>query len=278
MSHEMIVTGEAVLLDVRPASVITRALATMIDVLVSGVIVTLLALVMSQLVSLNPAQQTTAAIVGIAAVTVVLPTTVETLTRGRSLGKVILGTRVVRDDGGPPHFRHALARWSTAFVEVFLTGGMLAFTVAMLSTRSRRLGDLLAGTYVARVRGVEERDLPLLMPPELAGWARHADIAALPNRVSLLARKFLGRTATLSPGARASLASSLAAEVEQYVAPPPPPGTHPERFLAAVLVTRRDREYRAALHHRARTGADTFTLPHGIEAVSGRGGPGLPGE
>ena len=34
-------------------------------------------------------------------VMVVLPTTVETLTRGRSLGKLAMGIRIVRDDGGP---------------------------------------------------------------------------------------------------------------------------------------------------------------------------------
>ena len=268
MSHEMILTGEAVLLEARPASVMTRALATFIDVTFHALVVLLLALgVFGQLMTFNEAQLGVATVLGIATVAVILPTAVETLTRGRSLGKVITGTRVVRDDGGPTHLRHSLTRWSTAMVEVFLTAGMLAFTVAMISPRSKRLGDMLAGTYVARVRGVEERTLPLLMPPELADWARNADMAALPDRVSLYARTYLARTASLSPRARRELGLSLAADVEKHVAPPPPPGTHPERFLAAVLVERRNREYLAALRQRARTAGEDEVLaqlPHGI--------------
>jgi uncharacterized RDD family membrane protein YckC len=43
----------------------------------------------------------------------VYPTTVETLTRGKSLGKLVLGLRVVRDDGGTsPPTRRSSARWS----------------------------------------------------------------------------------------------------------------------------------------------------------------------
>ncbi len=265
---DSIVTGEAVLLESRPASVMTRALATLIDVTFHALVILLLGIgVFGQLVELNQAQLNTVLIAGLATVAVILPTTVETLTRGRSLGKVITGTRVVRDDGGPTHLRHSLTRWSTAMIEVFLTAGMLAFTVAMVSSRSKRLGDMLAGTYVARVRGVEERDLPLLMPPELADWARNADMAALPDRTSLYARKFLARTATLSPQARQRLGLSLAAEVEKHVAPAPPPGTHPERFLAAVLVARRDREYLSALRQREATAGEDAVLaqlPHGI--------------
>ena len=38
------------------------------------------------------------------------PVAMETLTRGRTLGKMALGLRVVRDDGGPITFRQALVR------------------------------------------------------------------------------------------------------------------------------------------------------------------------
>lgn len=261
-----IVTGEAVSLESRPASVMTRALATLIDFAFYGLVLVLLALGLSgQMARLNSAQAGTVAVVGIALLTVGVPTVVETVTRGRSLGKVVVGTRVVRDDGGPIRFRHALTRWSTGMVELFLTAGLLAFTVSMLGRRSKRLGDMLAGTYVARVRGVEETDYPLLLPPELAAWAANADMAALPDRVSLYARKYLARTATLSPQARSRLALSLAAEVEKYVSPPPPPGTHPERFLAAVLATRRDREYLVALRQRASEQQELAALSRAAE-------------
>ena len=93
MSHEMILTGEAVLLEARPASVMTRALATFIDVTFHALVVLLLALgVFGQLMTFNEAHLGVATVLGIATVAVILPTAVETLTRGRSLGKVITGT------------------------------------------------------------------------------------------------------------------------------------------------------------------------------------------
>jgi len=266
---DSIITGEAVSIESRPASVMTRALATLIDFSFYGLVLVLVTVgVFGQLIELNGAQAGTVFVVAIALLTLIVPTTVETVTRGRSLGKVVVGTRVVRDDGGPIRFRHALTRWSTGLVELFVTAGLLAFTVAMLGRRSKRLGDMLAGTYVARVRGVEEYEYPLLVPPELAAWAAGADMAALPDRVSLYARKYLARTATLSPQARQRLALSLAAEVEAFVSPPPPAGTHPERYLAAVLATRRDREYLVALRQRAADSGELAALgrlPHGVD-------------
>lgn len=265
---DTILTGEAVALEARPAGVMIRTAATLLDFAVYALVWALVVLgLLGQVLALNEAQMGVVSIGSVAGIVLLVPTAIETLTGGRSLGKIVTGTRVVRDDGGPIRFRHAVTRWSTAMVELVLTAGFLAFVVAMLSPRSKRLGDMLAGTYVARVRGVEERDHPLIMPPELAAWAYTADMAALPDRVSLYARKYLARTATLAPHMRHRLALSLAAEVEQHVSPPPPPGTHPERFLAAVLVARRDREYAVALRRRGEEQAELEQLgrlPHGL--------------
>lgn len=258
---DQIMTSEAVAIESRPASVMTRVLAMLIDYLFYGLVVILVFVAASPLLeNLNQAQGTTLIVIATASVMVIIPTAVETFTRGRSLGKVVTGTRVVRDDGGPISFRHAITRWSVAPIELFISFGMVAFIVAMLSPRSKRLGDLLAGTYVARIRGVEEYEYPLLMPPELAAWAENADMRSLPDKVSMYARKYLARTSTLSPETRQRLALLLAAELEKYVQPAPPQGTHPERFIAAVLVERRDREYKAALAKRESEAAELAAL------------------
>lgn len=254
-------TSEAVAIESRPASVMTRVLAVLMDYVFYGVVLVLVIVAAAPLLdNLNYAQGMTLTIVMIATFMVILPTTVETLTRGRSLGKIITGTRVVRDDGGPISFRHAVTRWAVAPIELFITFGMLAFTIAMLSPRSKRLGDLLAGTYVARIRGVEEHEYPLIMPPELAVWAQNADMRSLPDKVSMYARKYLARTGTLSTETRRNLSLVLAAELENHVQPGPPPGTHPERFIAAVLVERRDREFTSALAQRERESAELSAL------------------
>ena len=56
---------------------------------------------------------------------VVVPAAVETLSRGRSLGKLAAGLRIVRDDGGAIRFRHAVIRALIGFLEIYLTFGGL---------------------------------------------------------------------------------------------------------------------------------------------------------
>src|SRR5690625_7837757 len=65
-----------------------------------------------------------------------VPTLVETLTRGRSLGKLALGLQIVRDDGGPIRFRHAFIRALVGVGEIWLFGGMVAVIVSLLDRKS----------------------------------------------------------------------------------------------------------------------------------------------
>ncbi|MDR3360586.1 MAG: RDD family protein, partial [Bifidobacteriaceae bacterium] len=185
----------------------------------------------------------------------VLPATVETLSRGRSLGKLAAGIRVVRDVGGPLAARQAITRALVAVFETWALLGSVAFVTMLFNSRGKRVGDLLAGTYVMRTRGVRLQVLALAMPRELASWAALADIGGVSDRLALRVRQFLLRADSLSPSTRRQLAHELAAEVGSKVAPPPPPGTHPERYLTAVLCARRDRELAAAPPRAARAQA-----------------------
>lgn len=265
LPDDLIITGEAVALEVRPAAFLLRVVSGLIDAAAYAAVLLALAVgVLGRLSSLNEARVATLTIVTLVAVIVVAPTVVETLSRGRSLGKAATGIRIVRDDGGPIRLRHAFIRSLTGFGELWLTAGSIAVMTALLNGRGKRLGDLLAGTYAVRTRGADRKAPPLLMPPELEDWARGADIRALPDGVALAARRFLDRTGTLDPASREQLGRQLAARVEPLVAPPPPWGTHPERFLAAVLVARRDREYAVGLQARntlAVTTAELRRLP-----------------
>ncbi len=226
-----IVTGEAVALDLRPASFATRALALLLDLALMLVVAVVLVLVLDRVLpDLDDAAAQAVEVVLLAGVVVGLPTTVETLTRGRSLGKVAAGLRVVRDDGGPTRMRHALVRALVAVVEIFLTLGSVALVTSMLNVRGKRLGDLLAGTFVVRERG--GRPIPPLpaMPPQLARWALTADIARLPDQLAVGARRFLGGAARLHPASRAQLGADLAGQVAGLRRAPAAAG-HPPRDL-----------------------------------------------
>ncbi|GAA4724455.1 putative membrane protein YckC, RDD family [Promicromonospora umidemergens] len=251
-----IVIGEGVVLDARPASFITRAMGAMLDFLILVVVVTIV-LASAGVWFLETATMSedlaliTFSVVS-AFVVVGLPVTVETLSRGRSVGKLACGIRVVRDDGGPVRFRHALVRALVGVFELWLTIGGVAAIASMANAKGKRLGDLAAGTYAVRVRGGTPLSAPIVMPQALAAWAHTADMRRLPDGLALAARQLLGRAARLAPGSRARLADDLAGRIERYVAPGPPPGTHPEAFLHAVLAERRDRELAAGQRERKR--------------------------
>ena len=174
---------------------------------------------------------------------------------------------MIRDDGGPIRLRHAAVRVLVGFFELWLMAGGLAFLVSMLNDRGKRVGDFLAGTYVARVRGVRSTLQPLAMPEPLAGWVQVADIRPLPDGLALRARQFLARAPEFPPNVRHRLGLRLAAQVERYVAPAPPQWTPAEHFLAAVLYERRRREHAAYERTAPRLAAQLAgieTLPFGV--------------
>lgn len=238
-----LITGEAVALDLRPASFATRLLALSLDLLIMFAALVLAGFTLAAVLNdVDDAAATALSLTAYVGILVGLPVGVESLSRGRSAGKVAAGLRVVRDDGGPIRFRHALIRGLLAVFEIYLTGGSVALIASLSSRQGKRIGDSLAGTYVVRARGGRPLPPPIPMPPDLALWAGSADIGRIPDRIALAARQFLARSTALHPSSRQRLGVGLADQIARYVAPPPPAGVHPERFLAAVLAERRRRD------------------------------------
>jgi hypothetical protein len=174
------------------------------------------------------------------------PVTLETLTRGRTVGKLALGLRVVREDGGPIRFRQALIRGLTwFFVDFWVVGflGAVAIFVSLASAKAKRVGDFLAGTVVVRERIPAEATPPQVsMPPWLAGWAAELNVAAIPDGVALAIRQYLSRYHDLNAGARDQLGAQLAQQVSGYLGVALPADTWAATYLSAVLAERRNRE------------------------------------
>lgn len=252
----LIVTGEAVVLELRPASFAARALGLAIDVVFHAVLLVAVLWGLSAAGrDLDDAAGRALVLTGVVFSLVVVPVGLETLTRGRSLGKLATGLRVVRDDGGAIRFRHAVIRGLTGFLEIYLTFGGLALAVALFNDKSRRLGDLLAGTYSVRGRVPVERAAAVFVPPALLPWASTADIGRIPDATARRAAQFIRQAGRMAPASRAAMAASVAAELSAHVAPSPPPGTGPEDFLAAVVAERRNREFSRLAQARRRNSA-----------------------
>ena len=267
-----LVVAEGVALELRPARLGSRAVALLLDV----VVMVVLGLICNQLllaVAGSGASPDTVA--GLGVVTVLLiavgyPLVWETLSSGRSVGKLAAGLRVVRTDGGPERFRHALVRalaflFADVGLPITLINGLPVLILVFLpgavavacSRQGRRLGDLLAGTIVVRERSESTGGtMPMPPHPELARWAAEARVQDVPPGLILAARQLLSRVFELDRSAAAELTEQLARQVAEHVTPQPPRGVPPYQYLVAVTAERYRRELGSFSSGRSRAYTD----------------------
>ncbi len=258
-----LVIAEGVELELRPARLASRLTAALLDYLVqSGIFaVFLFVTVALNAGSGNGDAQRAAMIVIIVLVTIGYPVLSETVSTGRSIGKAAVGLRVVRVDGGPERFRHALTRALTglfADLNLPLLGAVLLGQLSGLwaclvglpgviasvsSRRGQRIGDLLAGTLVVRERTEYGRGtLPMPPPPAVAAWAAGASVGDVPTGLIVAGRQLISRVFELDRKAAAELAEELVRQYSTYVTPAPPPGLPAYQYLVAVTGERFRRE------------------------------------
>jgi uncharacterized RDD family membrane protein YckC len=240
--HETVVTGDAVVLDVQVAQLPVRAVAALIDITVVVLLYIIGVLLWTlTLTQLDPALSGAVLIIFTVVALLGYPLVFETATRGRSLGKIALGLRVVSEDGGPERFRQALFRALAGVIEIWALSGGPAVICSLLSSKGKRIGDIFAGTIVISERA-PKLSPPQPMPPHLAWWASSLQLSGLRPEQAELARQFLTRATQLDPVVRDQMAYRITTDVVAQVSPPPPPGTPAQLVLAAVLAERHRRE------------------------------------
>ncbi|MFI6328648.1 RDD family protein [Micromonospora chersina] len=263
-----LVSGEAVELDVRAARLGSRVLALLIDLVAQLVVAMLLSAGLSVLVVSLPGDLMDAALAGALQLVVLVlvlvgyPVLMERFAGGRTLGKLAVGLRVVRADGGPVGVGQSLTR-ALVGVAVEWPGLVLpllswaaSVTVMLTDPRGRRLGDLVAGTLVVHTRGAGVwRPAPPPVPP-LLGWAATLDLTRVDDGLALAVRQYLGRLHQLAEPDRSRLGRRLWAEVAAVTSPPPPWAAPEPAYLAAVLAERG----RRAAYRLGRARAVTATL------------------
>ncbi|MFI1722838.1 RDD family protein [Streptomyces sp. NPDC020489] len=265
-----LVTGEAVALELRPARLPSRALAVLLDLLVGVIVYVLVTIALvASTASLDEAAQFAVSLAAFVLVLVGGPIAVETLSHGRSLGKMACGLRVVRDDGGPIRFRHALVRGGIGVIEILLTFGVVACIASLVSARGRRLGDVFAGTLVVRERvPVSHAGFLPPPPPWLAGRFSALDLSAVPDGLWLAIRQYLGRMQQLDPQVGGAMAERLASDLSARTGTPAPQGVPAAAYLAAVVQERQVREARRSFSGgSAGAGGTTAAVEPGVGAA-----------
>jgi uncharacterized RDD family membrane protein YckC len=266
---DQLVSGEGVAYELSHAGVGSRTVAAAIDLVIEFV-----ALVVLVTASVNT--QDTAAVAAAVVVELILvlagyPIVLEWLTRGRTVGKIAMGLRVVRDDGGPIGFRQALVRGLAGLI--LEKPGLLAplstavgFATMMFSSGEKRLGDMMAATFVLNERSGEHHSVAardFYVPYELQPWAASLDLSRLDDRLALAVRQFVLRAREMTLAAQISLGEQLRASVLAVIAPPPPVGAPTPAVLVAVLGERRRRTDRSAPRPAYPPPAMSVPMPHG---------------
>src|SRR3954452_5932613 len=247
-----VVTGEGVAFDLPRAGVGSRTVATFVDLLLQFLIFVVLVFIDTAFAgSADSAAASAVLIVEVVLVLAGYPILCEWLSNGRTVGKLWLGLRVLRDDGGPIGFRHALARGLSSLVlekpglvPAPGVGAAIGFIPPACSQPDKRIGDMLAGPFVINERaGTNRRPIVQDFGVQywLQPWAVTLDLSRLDDRLALAVRQFVGRAAAMTPAAAYVLGEQLRHAVFAVVSPPPPPNTPTFSALMSVLAERRRR-------------------------------------
>ena len=282
-----LVSGEAVELDVRVARIGSRVLAFLLDLMIKAVLGLILFNGLQLLVIAGGSRVDDALAAGLGVcvllfVLVAFPVALEVLTRGRSLGKLAMGLRVVRDDGGPIAFRHALTRAVVCFAVEWPGVVLPPFTwlaslwITLVNPHGKRLGDLAAGTIVIHDRTPQSWGWIPRMPVGLAAWAATLDLSGLDDDLALTVRHYLARNRQISEPTRTRLGMALASEVAERTTPPPPPGVAGWAYLAAVLAERHRRAASRLAQQRAVAAQVWPELANPPRLMLALPGPGVP--
>ena len=75
----------------------------------------------------------------------------ELIMNGQSIGKKLIGIKVIGEDGGSPALHQYLIRWLTRPFDFFFFG-LVGLLTVVLSKKNQRLGDMAAGTLVIKTK------------------------------------------------------------------------------------------------------------------------------
>jgi uncharacterized RDD family membrane protein YckC len=231
--HYRVETPERVEIDYAVAGIGSRFLAALVDAVLVFVLVTVLGVIgsigiiavaalASAFLGVRRGDNEFWGVVGIAAMILIWFAIIwgyfvffELIWHGQTPGKRWLGLRVIKEGGYPVGFAEVAIRNVVRLVDFLPFYYVIGIVVMFIDGRSRRLGDLAAGTLVVK----ERRDLRLeTLTAELERVATAtvepgAPIANLDRLTAddlALLHDYLGRRATLRRDAAAALAKRLA--------------------------------------------------------------------
>lgn len=232
-------TAQYVKIDYELAPAIYRVVASFLDFIFLFIYILIMQLfIETGLLEIRSAD--TAAVV--VAIFILLPwflysPIIEYVTNGRSLGKYIMGIRVVKVNGETAGLREYFTRWIFRVIDIWIGGfGFLAILLAGTTEKRQRFGDIMAGTVLIRTKDTQIYSLRDVLSiksqdnhqPTYPGVIRFSDEDVL------LIKNTIIRVQRYPNDANKAFAIELANETAKLIGLPETPAKRME-FLKTVL-------------------------------------------
>lgn len=162
---------------------------------------------------------------------------IEYLTNGRSLGKYIMGIRVVKANGETAGLREYFTRWIFRIVDIWVGGfGFLALLLAGTTEKRQRLGDIMANTVVIRTKDTQIYSLRdvLSIKSQENHEPTYPNVIRFSDEDMLLIKNTIIRVQRYPNDANKAFAIELANETASLIGLPETPAKRME-FLKTVL-------------------------------------------
>lgn len=143
-------TAQNVTIEYTLADVKERGLALLVDILVMLIIMLVLSIIYGTL--FGPYLSEYKEYFSILPVLFFYSLVSEIRGNGTSIGKRVLGIKVVKVNGTEARISDYLIRWAFRVIDIYFSLGVLGTVMVNSTTRSQRLGDILANTTVIKVK------------------------------------------------------------------------------------------------------------------------------
>lgn len=238
----IIETPEGVVFSYTLASPVTRAIAWIVDVAAVSVLTKAIGRGCEWLGQLNGDWATATSVILYFVISVGYGIVLEWRWRGQTIGKRVLGLRVIDAQGLKLQLSQIVLRNLLRLIDMlplaYLVGGLAAF----FGKNCQRLGDLAAGTIVTRERARQEPDLEQVAPAKYNSLLAYPHLAArlrsmaTPESVNI-AVQAVSRRDGYHPLARLELFRELAAHFQSVASFPAAAseGLTDEQYVRSVL-------------------------------------------
>ncbi|MDR3553584.1 MAG: RDD family protein [Syntrophobacteraceae bacterium] len=219
-------TPEGVVFSLHAAGPISRFLACLIDLSCVFAAISLVSRIVQIVAALNYQVGLTLYVLAAFIISIGYTIGFEWFWRGQTVGKRLLGLRVVDEGGLRLKLDQIVIRNLLRFVDSFPLFYLLGGIICVISPKGQRMGDLAANTIVVRNPEIIAPNLQELIPDKYNSLREYPVLAARLRRSisaeeAFLALRALLRRDELEPPARISVFNELAAHFKALVKFPP---------------------------------------------------------